>query len=326
MKVTPIVASTFLTDGGTMFGLVPKTIWSKLITPDEKNRIHQNAHVLLVELDDGRKGLIDTGCGPADKFDERGREQHGLGPGWPLMERLHDLGIAPAEISFVVFSHLHWDHAGGASPGHGALSFPNATHYVHAHEWTDATGGDPLLYKSYPESAIQPLRDLESGQLHLIKSDREKILPGIMLVRSGGHTRGHATIMLEKKGGIELVHPERLFMFSPERILFAGDICPTHHNLRMVFQTSYDTYPLETRQWKRTWLPVIADNHTLMMFDHDPDLFGATIKRHEKREFVIEKTLHTVIAPHEARTLEELEAKGRFRMYREEPLMPGSPH
>ncbi len=323
MKVTPIIASKFMSDGGTMFGLVPKTIWSKLIPADEKNRIRQHAHVLLLELDDGRRGLIDTGCGPADKFDAREREQHGLGPGWPLMERLIDLRIDPAEISFVVFSHLHWDHAGGASPGHNALSFPNAIHYVHAQEWADATGGDPLLYKSYPDATIAPLRDLEGTLLHLVSGEREKILPGVTLARSGGHTRGHAMVMIESSQGIELVHPERLFMFAPERILFSGDVCPTRHHLRMVFQPAYDTYPLETRQWKRTWLPVIAGKQTLMVFDHDPDLFGATIKPHEQREYIIDKTLHTEIAEHEARPLEELEAKGRFLMYRDDPLMSG---
>lgn len=323
MKVTPIVASTFMTDGGTLFGLVPKPIWSRLIAADEKNRIPQHAHVLLVELANGRKGLIDTGCGPADKFSERDIELHGLGPGWPLMERLKALGVAPAEISFVVFTHLHWDHAGGASPGHHAPTFPNAVHYVHAQEWSDATSGDPLLYKSYPADTIEPLAQLPEDQLALVQSDREQIMPGITLIRSGGHTRGHAVVLLESEQGIELDHPEKIFMFPPRRILFTGDVCPTRHNLRMVFQTAYDTFPLDTRQWKRSTLPNLATDGTLLLFDHDPDLFGATIKAHAKKEFVVDKTLHTEIAGHVAKPLEELEARGRFRIYRDEPFISG---
>lgn len=323
MKVTPIIASKFMSDGGTLFGLVPKPIWSRLIPADAKNRISQNAHVLLVELPNGRKGLIDTGCGPAEKFSEREIELHGLGPGWPLMERLKALGVAPAEIYFVIFTHLHWDHAGGASPGQHASTFPNAVHYVHAQEWQDATSGDPLLYKSYPAETIEPLAQLPEDQLYLVQSDREQIMPGITLVRSGGHTRGHSVVILESDGGIELDHPEKIFMFPPRRILFAGDVCPTRHNLRMVFQTSYDTFPLDTRQWKRSTLPDLAADGTLLMFDHDPDLFGATIKAHAKKEFVVDKTLHTEVASHEAKPLEELEAKGRFRIYRDEPFISG---
>jgi glyoxylase-like metal-dependent hydrolase (beta-lactamase superfamily II) len=323
MNVTPIIASTFATDGGTMFGLVPKPIWSRLVEADEKNRVGQHAHVLLVELDDGRKGLIDTGCGPADKFSEREAELHGLGPGWPLLERLKSLSVSPAEISFVIFSHLHWDHAGGASPGHGALTFPNAVHYVHQHEWTDATSGDPLLYKSYPTETIAPLRDLPDDQLHLIQKDREQILPGITMVRSGGHTRGHCVIELESKDGIELDHPEKMFMFAPRKIIFAGDVCPTRHNLRMVFQTSYDTFPLDTRQWKRTALAEIARDGALIMFDHDTELFGSTIRPHDKREFVVEKTLHAALSEQSVKTLDDLELHGRFRYYREDPFISG---
>jgi glyoxylase-like metal-dependent hydrolase (beta-lactamase superfamily II) len=326
MKITPIIASQFTSDGGTMFGLVPKPIWSRLIKPDAQNRIHQDAHALLVELDDGRKGLIDTGCGSAEKFSEKEVELHGLGPGWPLMEQLTQLGVPPEEISFVVFSHLHWDHVGGAStgtPGALTLSFPHAVHYTHALEWTDAISGDPLLYKSYPVEAIDPFKALPSDQLQKITADRKEILPGITMIRSSGHTRGHCIIALEHTDGIQINHPESLFSFPPRRVVFCGDVCPMRHNLRMVFQTSYDTYPLDTRQWKRTWLPELAADGTLLMFDHDPDIFGATIKVHERREFAVGKILHTDMSPHAAQTLEALEKKGRTSVYKDQDFITG---
>ncbi|HMP91092.1 MAG TPA: MBL fold metallo-hydrolase [Kiritimatiellia bacterium] len=326
MKVTPIIASQFTSDGGTMFGLVPKPIWSRLIKPDESNRIPQDAHTLLVELDDGRKGLIDTGCGDADKFSEKEIELHGLGPGWPLKERLMALGICRKEIDFVVFSHLHWDHAGGASMienGEWCATFPNAKHFVHAQEWQDATSGDPLLYKSYPADTIVPLKNLNEKALMKITDDRKEILPGITMARSGGHTRGHAVIVMENKNGIELVHPESMFLFPPRRMIFAGDVCPTRHNFRMVFQTSYDTYPLETRAWKRAWLPEAADDGALIMFDHDPDLFGATIKRHERKEFTVAKLLHTDMSAHQAKSLDDLEKKGRMSIYKDQDFITG---
>lgn len=326
MKVTPIIASQFTSDGGTMFGLVPRPMWSKLIKPDEQNRIKQDAHVLLVELEDGRLGLIDTGCGPDTKFSEKELSLHGLGTGWPLADRLEKLGIARERIVFVVFSHLHWDHAGGASMGTGedpTLSFPNAVHYVHAQEWADATMGDPLLYKSYPADTVDPLRRLPAGKLSIVSGDQKQILPGITLSRSGGHTRGHCVVSFDCEDGIEINHPESMFMFAPLKIVFAGDVCPMRHNLRMVFQTSYDTYPLETRAWKNSWLPRIAEDRTLLMFDHDPELFGATIRSHERREFVVDKTLHTSLSAHAAQSLANLDKAGRFGEDKEQTFITG---
>jgi glyoxylase-like metal-dependent hydrolase (beta-lactamase superfamily II) len=326
MKVTPIIASQFTSDGGTMFGLVPKPIWSRLIKPDENNRIKQDAHVLLVELDDGRKGLVDTGCGSADKFTEKEVELHGLGPGWPLLEQLENVGVTLDQIDFVVFSHLHWDHSGGASmgsPGSLTLSFPNAEYFVHAQEWVDATSGDPLLYKSYPADAIEPLKKISAEKLNLVSAEKKEILPGITLTRSSGHTRGHSVVCLENANGIELIHPESMFMFPPRRIVFTGDVCPMRHNLRMVFQTSYDTYPLDTRKWKRSWLPEIAAEGTLIMFDHDPDLFGATIKVHDRKEYAVDKTLHTALSSHAAQSLEALEKKGRLSVYKDQVFITG---
>jgi len=309
-----------------MFGLVPRTLWSKLITPDPDNRIKQNAHVLLVELPDGRRGLVDTGCGAFSKFEEKHARLHGLGPGWPLLDELNRSGLAREAISFVIFSHLHWDHAGGASMILGdetVLTFPNADHFIQAQEWESATGGDPLLYKSYPSDTIAPLKKIPAKQLHLIREERKKILPGITMIRSGGHTRGHAVILFEHPEGLDIRHPESLFMFPPRRALFAGDVCPTRHHLRMVFQTSYDTYPLETRQWKRAAMPEVAADGTMILFDHDPDVFGATIKPDERKEFTIANVLHTQMAADADGSLDALEQRGRFKLYKEDVLGDG---
>jgi glyoxylase-like metal-dependent hydrolase (beta-lactamase superfamily II) len=143
------------------------------------------------------------------------------------------------------------------------------------------------------------------------------------MIRSSGHTRGHSIICLEHEDGIDVVHPEAMFMFPPRRIVFAGDVCPMRHNVRMVFQTSYDTYPLDTRKWKRAWLPEIVADGTLIMFDHDPDLFGATLKVHDRKEFAVDKTLHTTFSPHAAQSLAVLEKKGRLSKYKDEVFITG---
>lgn len=276
-----------------MFGLVPKPIWSKQLPSDERNRIRQNANVLLVEWDNGRKGLFDTGCGDPGQFDEKTREQQAIGTDWPLRDALDGLGITTEEIEFVVLTHLHWDHAGGIGSivdGELVLTFPRAHVYIHEQEWADAISGDPLLYKSYPADTIEPLQRISATQRRLVRDNHPEIFPGIRLIRSGGHTRGHCVIELEDRH-LVLHHPEADALHDCTRLIFAGDVCPTAHHLRMVFQTAYDTYPLDTRRWKKIWLPRIASGDTALFFDHDPDLFAARIQPDERREFVVRDVL-----------------------------------
>jgi glyoxylase-like metal-dependent hydrolase (beta-lactamase superfamily II) len=290
MRVTPLTASTFRSDGSTMFGLVPRTLWEKKAPADARHTIPQNANVLLVELDDGRRGLIDTGCGAAEKFSPREQELHGLGPGWPLREQLTLHGLTLEDVAFVVYTHAHWDHAGGAGapPSLGrTLSFPNARHFLHALEWEDATSGNPLLYKSYPPDIVNTLR---AADRELVTGEDVEILPGVRLIRTSGHTRGHSSILLQAPA-LELVHPDAATVAGFRGLLLAGDVCPSHLNLRMVFQTSYDTFPLDTRAWKRAWLPRIAEERLLLMFDHDPVMRGAFIRPDPREEFAVETAL-----------------------------------
>lgn len=290
MRVTPLIASTFTSDGGTMFGLVPKPIWAKKVQVDERNRIPQHAHALLVELADGRRGLVDTGCGSADRYPEKEQRLHGLGPGWPLLEALQARGLAPEQIDFLVLTHLHWDHGGGAvapaSWGRTA-AFPRARAYLHELEWEDACSGNPLLYKSYPDELMQAWRQLA---VETVRGDETEILPGVRLVRTSGHTRGHCAVWLHHPR-LELAHPDAAAFAGVRDLVLAGDVCPSQHNLRMVFQTSYDTFPLDTRAWKRAWLPRIARDNMLLMFDHDPQAYGALIRPDADQEFAVTRAL-----------------------------------
>jgi len=297
MLVTPIVASTFVSDGGAMFGLVPKPIWSKLIPPNERNGIPQHATCMVVQLDDGRVGLVDTGCGDPSLFSEKERKHAGLSETWLLLEALETLELTPDDISFVVLTHLHWDHAGGThrrdAEGNTVLTFPNAQHFVHHDEWFDATRKDPLLYKSYPESCLEPLMNQQSESVVLVTDMAPDILPGIRMARSGGHTRGHCVIVLQDDD-LVIRHPEAQRFANVDTIVCVGDMVSTQHHLRMVFQTSYDTYPLQTREWKRDTLPVVADEGLLMMFGHDSTCYGARIERDDKLEYRVTDTLDVI--------------------------------
>ena len=295
MRVTPITASTILSDGGTIFGIVPKALWSRKITADERNQVPLTANVLLVELDDGRHGLVDLGCGSPEAYSEKERRVHGLGDRWLLPERLHDAGVSPAQIAFVVITHLHWDHAGGAVKPDGqntfAETFPNAVFHINHKEWEDAFSGNPLFFKSYPEATLSPFRGLPPDRLHLA-GDEEEVLPGIRLIRSGGHTRGHSVVRIQSSR-LELNHPQGAEFKSCPYLVFAGDVVATRHHLRMVAQMSFDFYPLETRAWKRKWLAEIAKDGALLCFEHDPDVFGATLRTDAREEFVVDRVLST---------------------------------
>jgi len=274
-----------------MFGLVPKVIWSRLIPPNEHNGIPQNANVLLVELDDGRKGLIDTGCGNPERLDDKALAMNGMNRAWPLMDALNGLGVSPDSFSFIVLTHAHWDHAGGLffMEANGATRpmFPNATLYLHQREWHDATSGDPLLYKSYPKEIIQPIHTLPNEQRVLVEEPEQEILPGIRLIRTSGHTAGHCAVWLESDQTMVINHPGADSFGSTNRLLFCGDVCPTSHHLRMVYQTGYDTFPLDTRAWKREWLKRAAEEDIPLFLCHDPENAAIRIVPDEKREFAV---------------------------------------
>ena len=297
MLVTPIVASSFLSDGGAMFGFIPKPIWSKLIPSNDRNAIQQQATCLVVQLDDGRTGIVETGCGDPAQFPDKERQRNGLPDAWQLLDALRGLDIHPDNIDFVVLTHLHWDHAGGAhrinEQGESVLTFPNAQHFVHTDEWFDATHNDPLLFKSYPATCIDPLVANQSDSVVLVTDLAPDILPGIRLARSGGHTRGHCVVVLHHED-LVLRHPQADEFSDIRTVVCASDICSTQHHLRMVFQTSYDTFPLQTRKWKQDNFPQIAVDNDLLIFGHDATCFGACIAPDDKQEFKVTRTLDVV--------------------------------
>lgn len=270
IRIQVVSGGRFVMDGGTMFGVVPKALWSRRAPPDENNCLRQETNCLLVETGQHRI-LIDTGYG--SKLAEKQRTILAAEPGNPLCENLHRLGTAPEEIDLVILSHLHFDHAGGATTldqgGRPRPTFPHAQYVVQRREWMLATAELPELEGAYQLENLLPLRD--SGQLRLIDGSVE-IVAQLHAILTGGHTPGHQAILIEE---------------GNEAAVYLGDLCPSHHHLRVRWGTSYDLDVLELRRQKRELLTTIARHNWWACFDHDVDVSCARIQPDEDRDFCL---------------------------------------
>jgi glyoxylase-like metal-dependent hydrolase (beta-lactamase superfamily II) len=267
----------FWLDAGVMYGVVPKTVWQAATPPDELNRIPLAIHCVLAR--NGRQTiLIDTGYG--SKLSLLDRNAHAADAGDPLIESLAALNLGPDEIDMVVFSHLHWDHVGGATrfdeKRRAVPTFPNATHFINRLEWEDAVSGAPELAGSYAAENFAPLE--ASGQLVLVDGGAE-IVPGLTTRLTGGHTRGHQALLFESRG---------------EMALYPGDLCPDINHVRRMWCAAYDLYPLETRRRKPELLAEAADRAWWLLWDHEPGFAVSRLQRHKSREFVACETRSTL--------------------------------
>jgi glyoxylase-like metal-dependent hydrolase (beta-lactamase superfamily II) len=259
----------FLLDAGVMYGVVPKAVWQTVTPPDELNRIPFAIHCLLARSKT-HTVLIDTGHG--NKMSPLDRNSHAVEPGTPLLDALARHGVSVDAISAVVFTHLHWDHAGGATSFDAARkpvpTFPNAVYYVNRLEWEDAVSGAPELSGSYSPENFEPFE--RSGQLVLV-DDNVEIAPGLWTRVTGGHTRGHQALVFESEG---------------ETAIYLGDLCPAVSHVRRMWCAAYDLYPVETRRRKPELLGEAADRGWWVLWDHDPAVAISRLERHSKREFV----------------------------------------
>lgn len=260
----------FSIDGGAVYGVVPKTVWEKVTPCDEINRVRLSNNCVLGR-DGNRVVLIDTGYG--GKYPPLDRKAYAMEEGNPILQSLGSLGLTEEDIDTVVFSHLHFDHAGGATlfdeNRRLVPTFPNAKYVVGRFEWEDATAATPELLPAYPQDNLSPLR--ESSCLHLV-DDGATIVPGLTAIRTGGHTRGHLALLFES---------------GTEAALYIGDICPTTEHMRQLWCLAYDTFQLITRRQKRRLLELAAANDWWVLWSHDPSVAISRVVTHLKREFEI---------------------------------------
>ncbi|QDU92556.1 MBL fold metallo-hydrolase [Lignipirellula cremea] len=269
-QIDVLEAGRFRLDGGVMYGVVPRQVWEKFTPPDEQNMLPYAIRCILARRD-GLTVLVDTGQG--EKLSPLDRKSHALEPGDPLIERLAACGVEPEQVDIVLFSHLHWDHVGGASswaaPRQPQLAFPRARYLVNRWDWEDAISRAPEFAGTYLPQDFTAME--QSGRLELLHGDQEIAL-GLTTRVTGGHTRGHQAVLFESDG---------------EAALFPGDLVPAASHLRRMWCTAYDLFPLMTRRKKPQLLGEAADKGWWILWEHDPQIAVSRLRRHPRKEFEV---------------------------------------
>jgi glyoxylase-like metal-dependent hydrolase (beta-lactamase superfamily II) len=245
----------FRLDGGAMFGVVPRTLWSQECPPDEQNRIRMNMNCVFIDTGSD-KILIETGIGV--KWPAKHAAMYGIERERPLGETLFmKTGVGPEEITIVINTHLHFDHAGGNTTlndtGSAVPAFRNARYLVSRAEIEHADHPSERDRASYLPENWKPL--LESGQLEAKNAEYE-VVPGLRMETHAGHNRSMQCWRLDRG----------------EKTLFGfADLVPLRAHVRFPWIMGYDLYPVETLEAKKKLLPQAARENWLCLFYHDPD-------------------------------------------------------
>lgn len=254
-RVEIIQDTEFHLDGGAMFGVVPRKLWARECPPDDENRIRMNMNCVFVDTG-SEKILIETGIG--DKWSVKQQSMYGIERARPLTETLKaQAGVSADEITIVVNTHLHFDHAGGNTSlnaeGSPVATFPNARYFVSSAELDHADRPTERDRASYLPENWRPL--VESGQLEAKNGDYE-VVAGLKMETIAGHNRSMQCWRLERNGNT-------MFGFA--------DLIPMRAHVRLPWIMGYDLYPVETLEAKKRLLPQAARENWICMFYHDPD-------------------------------------------------------
>ncbi|AQG82111.1 MBL fold metallo-hydrolase [Spirosoma montaniterrae] len=279
MHIKTLDTGPFKLDGGAMFGVVPKTLWQRTNPADDRNLCEWALRNLLIETTDAsgkpRLLLVDTGVG--DKQDAKFMGFYDLPNGKTLPDAVQQAGYTLSDVTDVLLTHLHFDHAGGAvrwaDAGRTRLepTFPRATYWSHSQQWAWAMQPNPRERATYLRENIMPLH--ESGQLRF--SDQHELgIPGIELLYVDGHTEKMLMPKIETNG---------------QTLLFCADLIPSASHVPVPYVMGYDVRPLLTMDEKTQYLTRAVQENWLLVFDHDPTCEAATVEQTEKGVRVKEK-------------------------------------
>jgi glyoxylase-like metal-dependent hydrolase (beta-lactamase superfamily II) len=279
MKIHAVVAENWKMDGGVAFGVVPKTIWKKLVEPDKNNLVKIISRSLLIETDN-RLILIDTGMGR--KQNEKYYSYRFLFGEESMENAFHKLGYQFDDVTDVIFTHLHDDHCGGAvkfnADKNPELVFKNAMHYCSREQWEWANNPNKREMGSFFKVNFIPIK--ESGKLTLLDGPGE-FCEGISFRIMNGHTQGMVVPFIENEG---------------KTFVFMADFIPSAAHIPIPFIASVDIQPLIALKEKELFLNEAADNSYVLIFEHDYDTESCTVIHTEKgirvdKSFTLEEIL-----------------------------------
>jgi len=251
-RVSLIQAGTFRSDAGALFGPVPRILWERFVTDeiDHDHRLLQALNCLLVETPAGRV-LIETGIG--ERVSDKTREMRGY-LGKPIVPAMEAAGFDPRSVDIVAMSHLHFDHAGGLLLADGSKAFPRARIVAQRAEWEIALDDNSRIVASYDQPEIRLVR--QWGEDGWVDGEVE-LLPGVSVVRTGGHSKGHQAIVVRGAGP------------GAETLAFFGDLGmrPWSANPRWV--TSFDDFPLDSVEVKGELFARAAAERWIIVLSHE---------------------------------------------------------
>lgn len=260
-----------------MFGVVPKTLWSKIHPADENNLCTWAMRCLLIQ-EGNRLILVDNGIG--DKQDARFFGHYYLHGDDTLDKSLAKHGFHRDDITDVLLTHLHFDHCGGSIVREGnrlVPAFKNATYWSNERHWKWATEPNEREKASFLKENILPI--WESGQLRFIdigsvetggpgagqqgdeksvspiQSIPSGILPQLSLRLVNGHTDAMMLPQIRYKG---------------RTIVFMADLLPSIGHIPLPYVMAYDMFPLTTLHEKKSFFSEAAAGNYVLVLEHDP--------------------------------------------------------
>jgi len=264
MNLLAIESGKFKLDGGAMFGVVPKRMWSKMEPCDDENMITLQTRCLLV-MDGDRKILIDTGVG--DKQEEKFRKHFYPHDKKDFDSALNMAGLTVEDVTDVIITHFHFDHVGGAlkynAKGETEPVFPNATYWTNEQHYKWACEPNAREAASFLKENFVPLKEM--GMLRFIDIEQGvKFTDNISIDFMYGHT--------------EAMMLPNIHLPSGNTLVYCADLIPYRHHLPLPYIMSYDVRPLETLREKQAFIEKVSDGKHFLFFEHDPSVACGSIR------------------------------------------------
>ena len=264
MKIIPVFAGNFHCDGGALFGVIPKKLWSKTYPADENNFTKLALRCLLI--DNGKqKILIEAGIG--DHYPEKYLKNNGVAQKNQLLESLMQKGYSANDITDLVFTHLHWDHCSGAVEnidGKLRFVFPNANYHCSLKQWEHSKISNIREKAAYHAGVLNFIHD--SGKLNLAEKEGE-LFPDFEVRFFNGHTTGQMIPFIKYKN---------------KTVVYMADLIPTSANIPLLWISAYDLFPVIVMEEKEKFLKEAFQNEYILFFEHDFYTECATVDLSEK--------------------------------------------